>query len=433
VTETATDRAEAIRARLRDREGTGLRTFATPDPIVWARTSGSRVTDANGREYVDLQAGFVVANVGYCHPRVTEALVRQAGVMTHCPSGSPSELRADFYDRLAAITPKGLDRFLPALGGSLATEIAVNLARTVTGRDAVISFSGTYVGRTTGAVRLAGKREYRRQVRVAGGAHFVPFPDPYRSPWANGDKPAELALALVEQMLTDPGSGIDPVACIIVEPIQGNAGVVIPDESFLPGLRRLCDRSGALLIFDEIQSGFGRTGRMWAQEHTNVVPDLMTMGKGLGGGLPIAAVAGREDLMTTWEPDAVTSTFIANALTLAAANAAIDVMRDEGLVERSANLGADALVRLQTALADSAIVGDVRGRGLFIGIEIVTDRTRHEPDAASAATAAAALRERGFIIGRGGRYGNVLKLAPPLVISEDELSEAINAVSEVLE
>jgi 4-aminobutyrate aminotransferase-like enzyme len=267
---------------------------------------------------------------------------------------------------------------------------------------------------------------------VAGGAHFVPFPDPYRSPWANGDKPAELALALVEQMLTDPGSGIDPVACIIVEPIQGNAGVVIPDESFLPGLRRLCDRSGALLIFDEIQSGFGRTGRMWAHEHTGVVPDLMTMGKGLGGGLPIAAVAGREDLMTTWEPDAVTSTFIANALTLAAANAAIDVIRDEGLVERSANLGADALVRLQTALADSAIVGDVRGRGLFIGIEIVADRGGHEPDAANAAKAAAALRERGYIIGRGGRYGNVLKLAPPLVISEDELSEAINAVSEVL-
>jgi len=433
VTPTATDRAEAIRARLREREGTGLRTFATEDPIVWAKTSGSRVTDANGREYVDLQAGFVVANVGYCHPRVTEAIVNQAGVMTHCPSGSPSELRAEFYDRLAAITPQGIDRFLPALGGSLATEIAVNLARTITGRDAVISFSGTYVGRTVGAVRLAGKREYRRQVRVAGGAHFVPYPDPYRSPWANGDKPAELALALVEQMLTDPGSGVDPIACIVVEPIQGNAGVVIPDDSFLRGLRRLCDRAGALLIFDEIQCGFGRTGLMWGQEHAGVTPDLMTMGKGIGGGLPIAAVGGREELMTVWEPDAVTSTFIANALTLAAANAAIDVIRDEGLVERSAALGADALVRLQTELADAATVGDVRGKGLFIGIEIVRDRDGHEPDAAAAAAAAAMLRERGYIIGRGGRYGNVLKLAPPLVIAEDELSEAITTISEVLE
>jgi 4-aminobutyrate aminotransferase-like enzyme len=433
VTSTATDRAEAIRARLREREGTGLRTFATADPIVWAKTSGSRVTDANGREYVDLQAGFVVASVGYCHPRVTEAIVQQAGVMTHCPSGSPSELRAEFYDRLDAITPDGLDRFLPALGGSHATEIAVNLARTVTGRDAVISFSGAYVGRTVGAVKLAGKREYRRQVRVPGGAYFVPYPDPYRSPWARGEHPADLALALVEQMLTDPGSGVDPVAAVVVEPVQGNAGVVIPDDGFLPGLRRLCDETRALLIFDEIQCGFGRTGRMWAHEHTGVVPDLMTMGKGIGGGLPVAAVGGRADLMTTWEPDAVTSTFIANALTLAAANAAIDVIRNEHLVERSAALGAEMLADLRSRVADAPAVGDVRGRGLFAGIEIVKDRTGHEPDPEAAAAAAAGLRERGFIIGRGGRYGNVLKLAPPLVIRDDELSEAINAISEVLE
>jgi 4-aminobutyrate aminotransferase-like enzyme len=213
-----------------------------------------------------------------------------------------------------------------------------------------------------------------------------------------------------------------------VEPIQGNGGVVIPPAGFLPGLRELCDRTGTLLVLDEIQCGFGRSGRTWAAEHEDVAPDLMTVGKGIGGGLALAAVLGRAEVMTTWEPDALSSTFLANALTAAAGCAAIDVLREEGLVERSARLGAEALVRLQSELAGNALVGDVRGRGLFLGLDLGAG----EPDPDFAAQTQRALRERGVLVGRGGRHGNVLILAPPLVIEEEALAGGLKAIVEVL-
>jgi 4-aminobutyrate aminotransferase-like enzyme len=413
--------SESVRERIRAVEGTGMRTFWDEQPLVWSRTEGCQVWDADGRAYLDLYAGFAVANVGYCHPRVTEAIREQAGVMTHCPSAAPSELRAELYERLLAIAPPSLDRVLLAITGAMANETAVQLARTATGRTNVVTFSGTYPGRTVGAVRYAGKHAYREPFGIAADAHFVPYPDPYRSPW---DDPGGTVLALLEQAFTDPASGVEPPACVLIEPIQGNGGVVIPPNGFLRGLRELCDRTETVLVFDEIQCGFGRSGRMWASEHEDVVPDLMTVGKGIGGGLALAAVLGRSELLTTWEPDAVTSTFLANALPAAAGCAAIDVLREEGLVERSARLGASALERLQSGLAESATVGDVRGRGLFLGLDLA--------DAEHAGRKQQELRERGVLVGRGGRYGNVLTLAPPLVIEEDVLAGGLDVIVEAL-
>ena len=413
--------SEEVRERIRALEGTGMRTFWEPEPVVWARTEGCHVWDAEGRPYLDLYAGFAVANVGYCHPRVTEAILAQAGVMTHCPSAAPSEVRAALYERIAAIAPPGLDRVLLAITGAMADEMAVQLARAATGRRNVITFSGAYPGRSVGALRYTGKRAYREQFGVAAEADFIPFPDPHRSPWAGEREPGAAALALLEHALTDPASGIEPPACVLVEPIQGNGGVVVPPEGFLRGLRELCDRTGTVLVFDEIQCGFGRSGRMWASEHEGVVPDLMTIGKGIGGGLPLAALLGRAELMTTWEPDAVTSTFLANALPAAAGCAAIDVLREEGLVERSAELGERALARLQKELTG---VDDVRGRGLFIGLELA--------DADRAAERQRSLRANGVLVGRGGRAGNVLILAPPLVIEEDLLDTGLDAIAEAL-
>jgi 4-aminobutyrate aminotransferase-like enzyme len=414
-----------VRERIRAAEGTGMRTFREPEPLVWAKTEGSHVWDAEGRTYLDLYAGFSVANVGYCHPRVTAAIREQAGVMTHCPSAAPSEIRAELHERLLAIAPPSLDRVLLAVTGAMANETAIQLARAATGRTNVVTFAGTYPGRTVGAVRYAGKHAYREQFGIAADAHFVPYPDPYRSPW--DASPGGIVLQLLEDALTDPASGVEPPACVLVEPIQGNGGVVIPPDGFLTGLRSLCDRTGTLLVFDEIQCGFGRSGRMWASEHDEVVPDLMTVGKGIGGGLALAAVLGRSELMTTWEPDAITSTFLANALNAAAGCAAIDVLREEGLVERSARLGAHALAHLNAELADNATVGDVRGRGLFLGIEIVK---RGEPDPELALQTQCALREHGVLVGREGRYGNVLILAPPLVIGEDVLDGGLAAIVE---
>jgi 4-aminobutyrate aminotransferase-like enzyme len=424
-----TTSSESVRERLRAVEGTGMRTFWEPEPLVWARTEGCHVWDAEGRAYLDLYAGFAVANVGYCHPRITQAIREQAGVMTHCPSAAPSEGRAELYERLLAIAPPSLDRVLLSVTGAMANETAVQLARAATGRRNVITFSGAYPGRTVGAARYAGKHAYREQLGIAAEGHFVPYPDPYRSPWAGDGDPGATALALVEHALTDPASGVEPPACVLVEPIQGNGGVVVPPTGFLAGLRELCDRTGTPLLFDEIQCGFGRSGRMWASEHEDVVPDLMTVGKGIGGGLAMAAILGRAELMTTWEPDAVSSTFVANALNAAAACAAIAVLREEGLVERSARLGKRVLERLRGELAESSAVGDVRGRGLFVGLEMVRDRTSQEPDAELAGRTQTALRERGVLVGRGGRYGNVLILAPPLVIEEDALDDGLDAIA----
>jgi 4-aminobutyrate aminotransferase-like enzyme len=413
--------SDSVRERIRALEGTGMRTFWEPEPVVWARTEGCHVWDADGRSYLDLYGGFAVANIGYCHPRVTEAIREQAGVLTHCPSAAPSEVRAELYERLTAIAPPGLDRVLLAITGAMANETAVQLARAATGRRNVITFSGTYPGRTVGAVRHAGRRAYREQFGVAADAHFVPYPGPDGSPWAAGADPGRAALGLLEHALTDPGSGVEPAACVLVEPIQGNGGVVVPPDGFLRGLRELCDRTGTMLVFDEIQCGFGRSGRMWASEHEGVVPDLMTVGKGIGGGLALAAILGRSEPMTTWEPDALSSTFLANALNAAAGCAAIDVVREEGLVERSAKLGEHALARLRHELSGT---GEVRGRGLFIGVEPA------EPEAA--AQEQRALRERGVLVGRGGRHGNVLIFAPPLVIGEKTLDEGLDTIVEVL-
>lgn len=423
--------SDQVVERLRELEGTGMRTFSDAEPVVWARTEGSRIWDEDGREYLDLYAGFAVAALGYCHPRVTRAILSQAETMTHCPSASPSRVRTELYERLVEIAPPGLTRALVAITGAMANEVAVQLARAATGRRTVISFSGTYLGRSVGSVRYAGKQAYRQQLGVEADAQFLPYPDPYRSPWADGD-PGTLVLGLLKEMLSDPASGVDPPACIVVEPIQGNGGVVIPPPGFLAGLRAIADASGALLVFDEIQCGFGRSGRMWACEHEGVTPDLMTVGKGVGGGVALAAILGTERVMTTWKPDAITSTFVANALNLAAGVAAVDALREERLIERSARLGDLALTRLRDELAASEHIGEVRGRGLFVGIELVRDRTSREPDAGRTGQVIRDLRERGVIVGRGGRYGNVVKLCPPLVIDEGDLSAALATVTEVL-
>ena len=424
-----TGSSERVRERIRAAEGTGMRTFWEPEPLVWAWTEGSHVWDAEGRAYLDLYAGFAVANVGYCHPRVTAAIREQAGVMTHCPSAAPAEIRAELHERLLAIAPPSLDRVLLAITGAMANETAVQLARAATGRSNVVTFRGN-VSRADGrSSALRRQARLPRAVRHRSRRALRPIPGSVPEPLGGRRRSRDLVLRLLEDALTDPASGVEPPACILVEPIQGNGGVVIPPDGFLTGLRQLCDRTGTLLVFDEIQCGFGRSGRMWASEHEEVVPDLMTVGKGIGGGLALAAVIGRSALMTTWEPDAVTSTFLANALNAAAGCAAIDVLREEGLVERSARLGAHALARLKGELAENAAVGDVRGRGLFLGVEIVK---QSEPDPELAVQTQRALRERGVLVGRGGRYGNVLILAPPLVIEEGLLDGGLETIAEVL-
>jgi 4-aminobutyrate aminotransferase-like enzyme len=410
--------------RCRRLEGGGLRTFVEDPPFVWERAEGATIWDATGRAYVDLYAGFAVAAVGHQHPKVVAAIREQAGVLMHCPSAHPSRVRAEFLEAVAGIAPKGLDRILPAMSGAMANEIAIAIARTRKPGGEFIAFSGGYFGRSAGTVGFAGKARYRDALGIPGQAHMAPFPYPLRM----GERASDIAIEAIERLVA-PGGGGGPIAAIILEPIQGNGGVLIPPPDFLPRLRKLCDRLDALLIVDEIQSGCGRTGRMWAVEHCGVTPDLMTVGKGIGGGLAVAAVLGRAEIMN-WPADSFTSTFLTNNLNLAAATAAIGVLNEERLAHRAAQLGEAAGKRLRQSLGNLRSVAELRSIGLWSGIELTDPLGR--PAAEQAKKAVRRLRERGIVVGRGGHDDNVVKLSPPLVIEAGMLMEAIDQVAETI-
>lgn len=417
-------RSRAITERLRRLEGGGLRTFADRVPFVWDRAEGSHIWDADGKRYLDLYGGFAVAATGYSHPAVVAAIREQAGLLMHCPSASPSRVRAEFLEALASITPRELTRFLPAVTGAMANEMAVLIAKSRRPDGEIVTFSGGYFGRSVGTVGLAGKAKYRKALGQPAAAHFVPFPYPLHM----GPSATDQTMAALER-LAAPGGGASTIAAVILEPIQGNGGTVIPPADFLPRLRAFCDLTGALLIIDEIQSGCGRTGRMWAFEHAGITPDLVTVGKGIGGGLAVAAVMGTDASMT-WPPDSYTSTFLTNNLNLAAAVAAITVMRVEKLAERAARLEQPCLQRLRAGLHNQPGVAEIRGRGLWFGIELMT--ADGKLDGTRAGRAVAELRRRGFVVGRGGYEDNVVKLSPPLVIDEAELMTGLDAVCEVV-
>ena len=416
--------ARRIIDRMRAVEGAGPRTGGTDDPLVVAEAHDATIVDPDGNEFVDLAASFAATNVGHAHPDVTAAIRDQAGRMSHVSSAFASEPRVAFEEALLEIVPAGLDRVLLGISGSDANDTAVRLARSVTGRREVIAFSGGYLGRSSGVIGLNGKAAQRARVARDAEAHFLPYPYPYRWPVGRPEEAGEQALGLVRHALEGPASGFGPIAAIVVEPVQGNGGVVIPPDGFLQGLRDLCDRHGIVLVFDEIQCGFGRTGRLWAADRWGVVPDLMTVGKGIGGGMALSAVVGRHDLMGHWPPGTHTSTFMGNAVNLAAGRAAIDVMRRDRLWERSERLGA-ALRNPLADLVDDPHVGEVRGLGLFVGIELVTDRASRAPDPVRAGAIRRAAFERGVLVGIAGHTDNVLKICPPLTIDERLLDTAV--------
>ena len=426
-------KARAILERMRAVEGAGLRT-SVGDPLVVDRASGATLIDPDGNTFTDLAASFAAATLGHSHPDVTAAVSAQIGVASHVSSAAVSEQRVGFEEDLVAIAPPGLDRVLLGISGADANDTALKLARTMTGRREVLAFSGGYFGRAGGVVGVNGKAAFRTRVGRDPEAHFVPYPDAYRWPAELGG-PAlacEGSLALVRTALEDPGSGVGPLAAIVIEPVQGNGGVIIPPDGFLQGLRALSDAHGVPLIFDEIQSGFGRTGRLWASEHSGVVPDLMTVGKGIGGGLALSAVVGRASAMGHWPPGTHTSTFLGNAVNLAAGRAAIAVMRRDRLWERSADLGKALRDQLATALGDHARVGDIRGLGLFIGVELVRDRETREPDPEACAAVRRTAFEHGVLVAAAGRFENVVKISPPLTIEEELAHGAVQVVIDAI-
>jgi 4-aminobutyrate aminotransferase len=407
-------------------------------PVFWAEARGANVRDADGNVYIDLTAAFAVAGVGHSNPKVVEALSAQAARLLHGMGDvHPPEVKVALLKKLAELAPGGLNRAVLANSGGEAVEAALKTAAIATGKPKVLAFHGGYHGLTYGSLAVSSREDFRSPfaAQLGSTAVFAPYPYRYRS--AFGDDPTgERALAYVEYLLDTPGTASEGVGAILVEPVQGRGGDVVPPDAWLPGLRRICDERGLLLILDEIYTGFGRTGRWFACEHWGVVPDLMVVGKALSGGLPFAACLGTDAVMAAWpvsSGEAIhTSTFLGNPTACAAALASLGVLEEERLVERSETEGAYLMQRLREDLGAHPNVGEIRGLGMMIGIELVRDRASRAPAPELAGRVVVESLRRGLIVLGGGIYGNVLSLSPPFVITREQVDAAVEILGQVI-
>ncbi|HEX2203247.1 MAG TPA: aspartate aminotransferase family protein [Longimicrobium sp.] len=430
-----------LAAELARHESPNVTYLADDFPVFWEAARGANVRDVDGNVYVDLTAAFAVAGPGHAHPRIVAAVREQAGRLMHGMGDvHPPAIKVDLLRALAEVAPGGLNRAILASSGAEAVEAALKTAALATGKPRVLAFHGGYHGLTYGALSVSAREDFRAPFlpQLQRTAVFAPYPYAYRSPFGTGaDEVGAATLRYVEHLLDTPGTASEGVGAILVEPVQGRGGDVVPPDGFLPGLRRICDERGLLLVFDEIYTGFGRTGRWFAGEHWGVVPDLMAVGKGLTGGFPFAACIGTDAVMEAWprsRGEAIhTSTFLGHPVGCAAALASIAALREERLVERAAEVGATIQRRLEAMTADHPRVGEVRGRGMMIGVELVRDRATREPAPELAGRVVVETLRRGVLMLGGGVHGNVLSLSPPFVITEGQVEAALGVLGEVLE
>ena len=403
-------------------------------PIVVERALGAKVWDETGREFVDLFSGIAVVNAGHGHPEIVEAAAAQMRRLVHCNSyvyhNKPT---ADFAEALASIMP-GPELRVSFFGssGAEAIEGAMRLAKQYTGRSEFVALEMSFHGRTAGTLSVTGNRNRKKKGGpYLPGVAFASAPYPYRSPY--GSDPAVVARECardVERAIDFHTSG--DVAAFIAEPVLGEGGVIVPPPDYFKLVKEILDRRGILFICDEVQTGFGRTGRMLAIEHYGVVPDIVVTAKGIADGFPLSAFTTREEIARAFTPGDHLSTFGGNPVSCAAALANLTVFRKEKLVERSAATGGRLLAKLHELAARHPLIGDVRGLGLMCGIELVADRDRKTPAAEAAGAIQARMLEEGFLAGVGGYHGNVLRVQPPLVIEDADLDRAVAALDRAL-
>ncbi|MEO0399544.1 MAG: 4-aminobutyrate--2-oxoglutarate transaminase [Pseudomonadota bacterium] len=400
--------------------------------IYAARAENAELWDVESKRYVDFAAGIAVNNTGHRHPKIMAAVAAQADNFTHtCFHVAPYESYITLAERLNAIAPvNGPSKTMLVTTGAEAVENAIKIARIATGRPAVISFSGAFHGRTMMAMGLTGKV-------VPYKKGFGPFPaDVYHAPF-----PYEFAGVTTDDALTGLqhllNADVDParVAAFVIEPVQGEGGFVPAPHEFLRALRRLADEHGILLIADEVQSGMARTGKMFGIEHAGVEADMVTMAKGLAGGFPLSAVVGRAELMDAAHPGGLGGTYAGNPLSIAAANAVLDVIAEEKLCERAAEIGDAIRSRLNKLAARQGLtaIGDVRGPGAMIAFELVKDRNTKEPDATLAGAIVAEAEKRGLIILVCGTRFNAVRILPPLTTPSDILEEGLDILEASIE
>ncbi len=400
-------------------------------PLVVKRGEGCMIEDVDGNRFLDFNAGIAVVATGHCHPRVVDAIQKQAARLIHM-SGT------DFYyeemialaEKLAALAPGECERKVSFCNsGAEAIEGALKLARYATGRDKVIAFFGGFHGRTMGALSLTARKATQRAGfgPMLPGVVHAPYPYCYRSP--SGRQPDSCVaecIAFIEDTLFKTIAPPEEVAAFVVEPIQGEGGYLVPPRKFFDELARLSKQHGILLVFDEVQSGMGRTGKMWAADHFGAVPDIMAVAKGIASGMPLGATIARADLMT-WPPGAHASTFGGNPVACSAALATIALL-EEGLIQNAARMGEHLMDRLRTWPSRFACVGDVRGLGLMIGVEFVRDQASREKAPRVRDAVVDLAFQRGLLTLGAGE--NTIRLCPPLMVSREQCDFALDTLED---
>ncbi len=400
--------------------------------IAAARGEGAYLFDSNGTRYLDFTSGIGVTSTGHCHPKVVEAAQRQAGrlihgqyaIMTHEPLVALTA-------RLAERMPGAIDSLFYASAGTEAVEAAVRLARHATGRPNIIAFHGGFHGRTMGSLSLTTSSVGLRAglQPMMGGVVVAPFPNTYRYGW-DEQSAADFCLRELDHIMATYSSPRE-TAAMLIEPVQGEAGYVPANTPFMQGLRERCDRHGMLLILDEVQAGFGRTGRFWGHEHFDVVPDVVVTAKGLASGFPLSAIAARSDVMEKGWPGSQGGTYGGNAVACAAALATLEVIEEDGLVANAAEQGAHLRARLQALRSEHPAMDDVRGKGLMIGVEMVDAEGR--PDGERAGRLLKEAERRGLLLIRCGAYGGqVVRWLPPLIVTREQVDQAVDIFADAL-
>lgn len=418
------------RELLRLREENVPRGVGSAHPIFAHRAEGARLWDVEGHEYIDFAGGFGALNVGHNHPKVVQAIKDQLDLVIH------TSFQVTMYEPYVRLAEK-LNQLAPGEAakktiffttGAEATENAVKIARAYTNRPAVISFTNSFHGRTLLGMTLTGKaRPYKQNFGpYAPEVYYAPFPNPYQ------DFSSAQALKALNSLF-DQQIPPDQVAAIIFEPVQGEGGFYPAPPEFLQGLRQVADRHGILLIDDEVQSGFGRTGKIFAIEHSGVVPDLIAVAKSLAGGMPLSGVVGRADVMDAPAPGGLGGTYAGNPLSCAAALAVLDVFEEENLLAKADRLGQRLWAAFRGWQARFPQIGDVRGLGAMLAMELVKDSQTKEPAPELVNVILEKARERGLLLVKAGLYNNVIRVLTPIVIEDDLLEKALAILGEVLE
>ncbi len=401
-------------------------------PIEAERAEGSYIYATDGRKYLDFTCGIGVTNTGHCHPKVVEAIREQAGLFLHAQANIVvHQPMLRLIEELRTIVPPSIDGFFFSNSGAEAVEGAVKLARAATGRQAVIVFTGSFHGRTGQTMILTtSKTGYKGNSQLLpSGVYVAPYPYAYKLGMTEAEA-SDYALESLEELLVSQVAPHD-VAAILIEPVLGEGGYVPPPASFLKGLRELCDRTGILLIFDEVQSGFGRTGKWFAQDHYGIVPDIMTVAKGIASGMPLSGVFSRLDLMKKWPAGSHGGTYGGNAVAMAAGVATIRAMKEEKMLENAAARGIQLQTGLRKLQEEYPQIGDVRGLGLMIGSEFEVDgQYKKAKDLVKQVVKAA--ENKGLLLLSCGTYDSTVRWIPPLNVTEGQVSEALTVFEESL-